>query len=335
MTFISRLPTWRFDCHVNRRLVPAKIMLFWVYMANSFFFPFAFLILREAGLSALQIGTIAAIRPFVGIVSMPAWGFVADRFGAQKAVLLLNIICAAVTENQVLRVAFLLLSDVFGSAAVTENQVMRVAFLLLSASSNQRATYRRAVTENQIMLVVFLLLSDVFGSAVEPSMDATVLELLPDPGQYGRQRLWGAIGWGWVGAPLAGVVVATYGLSAAVEVHAALIALSLVIICPMTVMVPKRSGSPLAVAGIMFRDRVTFFFFLSILVIGQLTGAIFSFLFFLLQDLGDTGVVMGASLLLTCVTEVPVLAYADNVVRRILSLSLGLGLMNSMVLALV
>ena len=42
-----------------------------VYMANSFFFPFAFLILREAGLSTLLIGTIAAIRPFIGIVQPP------------------------------------------------------------------------------------------------------------------------------------------------------------------------------------------------------------------------------------------------------------------------
>jgi len=123
--------------------------------------------------------------------------------------------------------------------------------------------------QNQVLLVVVLLLSDVFGCAVEPSMDATVLELLCDPGLYGKQRLWGAIGWGWVGAPVAGWAVATYGLPAAVLIHASLIAASLIIICPMTVHAPKRTGSILAVAGIVFRDRVTFFFFLALLVIGQ------------------------------------------------------------------
>lgn len=303
-------------------------------MANSFFFPFAYLILREAGLSAIVIGTVAAVRPFIGIVSMPAWGYIADRFGAQKAVLLINIVCAV---------------------------LLRLGLLLLD--------------QNQVLLVVVLLLSDVFGCAVEPSMDATVLELLCDPGLYGKQRLWGAIGWGWVGAPVAGWAVATYGLPAAVLIHASLIAASLIIICPMTVHAPKRTGSILAVAGIIFRDRVTFFFFLALLVIGQVrlssslppaapappgrpsmratmqrvapaarptacraswtdarggaqgTGAIFSFLFFLLQDLGDSGLVMGASLLLTCLTEVPILAYADDIVRRT-------GLMNAMIFAL-
>ena len=33
---------------------------------------------------------------------------------------------------------------------------------------------------------------------------STVLDKIGDPSLYGQQRLWGAIGWGWVGAPIAG-----------------------------------------------------------------------------------------------------------------------------------
>ncbi|EKX33169.1 hypothetical protein GUITHDRAFT_48115, partial [Guillardia theta CCMP2712] len=71
------------------------------------------------------------------------------------------------------------------------------------------------------------------------------------------------------------------------------------------------------VAWVMFRDRRTFLFFMATMVLGQGFGAIFTFLFVLLADLGDKGAVMGLSLLVTCLTEVPIFFVADKIINSI------------------
>lgn len=81
-----------------------------------------------------------------------------------------------------------------------------------------------------------VLISDFFGSPIEPILDSTCLDVLPDPMLYGKQRLWGAIGWGWVGAPIAGVVLAgAGGMPAIFFGHAILAAVTIFFVSKSTV----------------------------------------------------------------------------------------------------
>lgn len=71
-------------------------------MSNAFYVPFVSVYLRNVGFSNLVIGTVFAIRPFLGFVSSPFWGFCADRSGKHKLVLVFVIIVTGVTRLSLL-----------------------------------------------------------------------------------------------------------------------------------------------------------------------------------------------------------------------------------------
>ena len=61
------------------------LTLFWfVYFGSlGIFYPYFALYLREnAGLTGTQVGLILAISPFIGMLTQPFWGHLADRTGA-------------------------------------------------------------------------------------------------------------------------------------------------------------------------------------------------------------------------------------------------------------
>jgi hypothetical protein len=176
---------------------------------------------------------------------------------------------------------------------------------------------------------IIVLISDFFGSPVEPILDSTCLDVLPEPILYGKQRLWGAIGWGWVGAPIAGAVLAgPGGIPALFTGHALIAAITIYFVSKSKVNAhPPEGGSVWDVAGVVARDIPTFLFFLASLVIGAGFGVIFAYQFLLLNDLGDNGVIMGIATMCTCLTEVPVLYMSEHVIKP-------LGMVKSMELSI-
>lgn len=68
------------------------------------FFPYFALYLREhAGLTGLQVGTILAAMPLVGVVAQPLFGQLADRSGARSRVLALVLFASAAAQLLFLR----------------------------------------------------------------------------------------------------------------------------------------------------------------------------------------------------------------------------------------
>ncbi|MHB0859210.1 MAG: MFS transporter [Anaerolineae bacterium] len=70
----------------------ATYLLF--YAAGAAWFPFFYVYLHQTGLSGLQIGAIAGVRPAVVLLSQPLWGLAADNLGRRR-VLLFTMACAA------------------------------------------------------------------------------------------------------------------------------------------------------------------------------------------------------------------------------------------------
>ena len=69
------------------------LSLFWatVFGALGIFFPFYSLYLKEnLGLSGQQVGLAMGVFHLVGLVGQPAWGYLADRTGARKTVLVVG-----------------------------------------------------------------------------------------------------------------------------------------------------------------------------------------------------------------------------------------------------
>ena len=68
--------------------IPLTFFWFAYFGSLGIFYPYFTLYLREnAGLTGTQVGLVLAISPFIGMISQPFWGQVADRTGARTRVL--------------------------------------------------------------------------------------------------------------------------------------------------------------------------------------------------------------------------------------------------------
>jgi MFS family permease len=68
-------------------------------------------------------------------------------------------------------------------------------------------------------LILLVVLANTLGGAPLVLADAFTMEALDDKTDYGKQRLWGAVGWG-LAAWLCGAVVTATGIEAMFYLHA-------------------------------------------------------------------------------------------------------------------
>ena len=73
-----------------------KMLMFSYYSTLVQFQPFASLILAYAGGTAFEIGIVSAIRPFIACLMMPTIGFVADKIGRHKLILITLIVISCI-----------------------------------------------------------------------------------------------------------------------------------------------------------------------------------------------------------------------------------------------
>eukprot|EP00802_Teleaulax_amphioxeia_P012299 Tamp_12339.p2 GENE.Tamp_12339~~Tamp_12339.p2 ORF type:complete len:476 (+),score=91.44 Tamp_12339:328-1755(+) len=268
----------------------SKGMFFVYYLAMAFFLPFLPLFLEEIGLSLTTVGVLLGVRPLLGMVSAPLWGRVADVSKRQSYVLIAIMLAAGVGRLAMLAGAQ---TGVRGETALAPERLYGV--------------------------VAVLLLSDLFGSACDAMCDATCLSALPDASLYPSVRLWGAIGWGWLGAPLAGFLLDRSSLTHIFLVHGVLLALAAAIVASIPVQNMAREAEPAraqALLSVMVADLPSAVLYASSLVLGIGYGAIGAYAFLLLQELGDGGTFMGLSLLVGCISEVLVFVHADGIIKR-------------------
>ncbi|MBI9048921.1 MAG: MFS transporter [Anaerolineaceae bacterium] len=156
----------------------------------------------------------------------------------------------------------------------------------------------------------------LFSSPIMPLMDNETLRMLGGlKQQYGRIRLWGAIGWG-ISAPLMGRVIEQSGLQWAFWGYAGLILLSL-LLTRLMVFTPGTSGSPFWLGMKQFMQNPAWILFLCIVFLGSLTlSTISNFLFLYMKSLGINEGVMGIALTIATVSEIPVLFFANRLLQR-------------------
>ncbi|KAK9832540.1 hypothetical protein WJX81_007525 [Elliptochloris bilobata] len=136
------------------------------------------------GFSKEQIGLLTALRPWLSAISGNVFAVAADHLAAHKPILL-----ATYAATALLRFS-LSLPQSFG------------------------------------LTLVLVVLMEVCNSPINIIVDAAVMGAGGER-EYGRARLWGAVGWGCL-APAAGAVVAHFGIRAAFTCNIALAALGLV-----------------------------------------------------------------------------------------------------------
>jgi PPP family 3-phenylpropionic acid transporter len=152
--------------------------------------------------------------------------------------------------------------------------------------------------------------------SIGPLLDSTALEMLGNqPERYGQIRLWGSIGWG-VGAPLIGPVVEQLGLEWTFYGHAGLMLVGLLIALPLPI-AQKSSGANFK-GGLrsLLQDQRWYLFLLVIFVAGFGDALVRNYWFLYLKDVGASSVLMGLSLTVGMVSELAVLFYSGQLLKR-------------------
>jgi MFS transporter, PPP family, 3-phenylpropionic acid transporter len=156
----------------------------------------------------------------------------------------------------------------------------------------------------------------LFAAPIVPLADNSVLELLGDrPEQYGRVRLWGAIGWG-AAAPLIGRLVEQGGLRWSFHGYLALMAACLLV--ALRLPVARTHLSPPFRQGLqtLLADRQWRLFLFLAFIGGAGLGFVHHFLFLHLADLGASRFTMGLALTSATLSELLFFFFTDRWLRR-------------------
>lgn len=270
-----------------RKAIPFAFY-FLYFAAAAALIPFIVLYYQYLGFTGAQIGLLAGMAPLIAMVGAPLWTNLADRTGRHRLIL-----------------------------SFTMAGVIAVVLLIPGLS---------ALLPVALMIGLYSLL----GSPIVSFSDSATMHMLGDErDQYGRVRIGGTFGWA-LAAPLAGLLVERNGLPMAFWGYAACMALALLVGQRLTF--DSRSaadGTGAARGGVstLLRNRRWTLFLAMAFACGVGLAAVNTYLFPYMQELGASAGVMGLALTLATLSELPVLFFADRLLKRFGSfglLSLGM-----------
>jgi PPP family 3-phenylpropionic acid transporter len=155
-----------------------------------------------------------------------------------------------------------------------------------------------------------------FAAPIIPLADNAVMALLAGQReQYGKLRLWGAVGWG-LSAPLVGAMIERSGLVWIFWIYAAILLLAL--------FAGRRLPMDLRSRGASFRRGMRdllanrrWLLFLALVFVGGLCmNVVNTFLFLYMGQLGASAGLMGLSLSISTLSELPIFFFSDRLIAR-------------------
>lgn len=208
----------------------------------------------------------------------------------------------------------LIAAPLWGAFADATQQHKRLLALAVIGTASAAALLSQVTSLAWLLLVVALYA--FCNTPIMPLVDNSVLLLLGDrKAEYGKYRLWGAVGWG-VAAPLVGVVIERSGLGWAFV--AALLLLGGCLYASQRMVVqPVSLGQPFWQGMRFFVTRWPWIVFLITLFLnGMAAGVVHNFLFLYLDQLHASKTLMGISLLVEAVSEVPIFFFGNRLLQR-------------------
>ena len=166
------------------------------------------------------------------------------------------------------------------------------------------------------ILWVLVILFAFFISPVMPLFDNATMNLLgSQKSQYGKYRLWGAIGWG-AAAPIAGLISEYRGLRWNFYSFSILLIIGYLVSRPIALNAASKKSPDKTHLKSLFQDQ-NWISFLLLAAIGGIGFAIpGNYLFIHLYDLGATKTLLGLSLTVASISEIPVLFFSDRLIKR-------------------
>jgi MFS transporter, PPP family, 3-phenylpropionic acid transporter len=169
----------------------------------------------------------------------------------------------------------------------------------------------------QFTHIAFAVLFVAFFSApIIPLVDNSVMALLGSRKDlYGKQRMWGAIGWG-VSAPLVGSLADRFGTGFFFLGYLIWLGLGFLVVfgLPIKPVLHRISYSQ----GIkqLIAKKEWILFLLTVFVSAANLSIITNYLFLFFNDLGANRSMMGWGLSIATISEIPVLFFADRLIKK-------------------
>jgi MFS transporter, PPP family, 3-phenylpropionic acid transporter len=162
------------------------------------------------------------------------------------------------------------------------------------------------------LVVVFAF----FGAPIASLADSATMNMLGENRQnYGKIRLWGAVGWGLV-APVAGMVVERLGLAWPFYGYA--IGMGFALLAALAFHFPAGQVVVQFKAGMrsLLTSRRWMSFLLMVLLCGIGMATVNSYLFIHMESLGMSKTLMGLALTVSTFSEIPVMFFAGRFLKR-------------------
>jgi len=212
--------------------------------------------------------------------------------------------------------------------------------LKLALLGTMTAVLVLSFTTTFFWLIPVVMAHAFFVAPIMPLIDNTVLDLLGDrKNEYGKQRLWGAIGWGAL-APLAGWVVEQFGLAWSFYGYLVLMFGCLLVSWPLSIPPTKLGGAFWRSLRLLLNHKPWLLFLSVVFIAGVNLAITHTYLFLYLNVLGASKTLMGISLTFATFSEVVVFFFAGQLlnrlgIRRLLLLALLAGALRSLAFSVI
>ncbi|KAK3736142.1 hypothetical protein QZH41_015531, partial [Actinostola sp. cb2023] len=206
----------------DRKYLIPKGFYFFFFSAQGSLLPYLSLFLKQLELPASQVGIVTGIKPYIAFFFIPIWSAVADRYQKSKLLFVISmlainvgLVAYAFTPIDLCEEDHLVSKKTRHLAPRNSNLSTYLEQLSMMAEDSLDETpWPQAVgtsfqdtgqvhNDKTMGVFLYLLLVTIFSSILScPSLtlgdSATVQQLKEnnETHKYGKQRLWGSIGWG-------------------------------------------------------------------------------------------------------------------------------------------
>lgn len=207
----------------------------------------------------------------------------------------------------------LISSPLFGAVADASQRHGHI--LKLAVGGTIAAVFLLRLAHSFVGLLLIVILFAFFFAPIMPLIDKTVLDLLGRrKSDYGRQRLWGSIGWG-LAAPTVGWLAERQGLQWPFYAFLVLMSLALLTTFGLSARPVSLGGPVWRGLGLLLTDWRWISFLVIIFTAGMGLSIIHNYLFLYLAGLGASKTLMGFALTIATVGELTVMFFSAWLLR--------------------